>query len=36
MLYALETPAAGGDTMYANLYLAYDALSDGMKQMLSN
>ncbi len=35
MLYAQETPAAGGDTMYANLYLAYDALSDGMKQMLA-
>ena len=30
MLYAQETPAAGGDTMFANLYLAYDALSDGM------
>ena len=36
MLYAQETPAAGGDTMFANLYLAYDALSDGMKQMLAN
>ena len=35
MLYAQETPQAGGDTMFANLYLAYDALSDGMKQMLS-
>jgi len=36
MLYAHEVPAAGGDTMYSNLYLAYDALSDGMKRMLAN
>jgi len=35
MLYALEVPPAGGDTLFANLYLAYDALSDGMKEMLS-
>ena len=34
MLYAKELPAAGGDTMFANLYLAYDALSDGMKRIL--
>ena len=36
MLYAHETPSAGGDTMFANMHLAYDALSDGMKDMLSN
>jgi taurine dioxygenase len=34
-LYALEVPAAGGDTMYANMYDAYDALSVGMKNMLA-
>ena len=34
MLYAKEVPPAGGDTMFANMYLAYDALSDGMKEML--
>jgi taurine dioxygenase len=34
MLIARETPPAGGDTMFANTYLAYEALSDGMKRML--
>ena len=34
VLYALETPEHGGDTMFANMYAAYDALSDGMKRML--
>ncbi|MDP6688471.1 MAG: TauD/TfdA family dioxygenase [Alphaproteobacteria bacterium] len=34
MLYALEMPDAGGDTMFANTALAYDALSDGMKDLL--
>ncbi|HJM90762.1 MAG: TauD/TfdA family dioxygenase [Alphaproteobacteria bacterium] len=34
MLYALEMPDAGGDTMFANTALAYDALSGGMKDML--
>jgi len=28
ILYAKETPDAGGDTLFANMYLAYDALSD--------
>jgi taurine dioxygenase len=34
MLVAREIPPAGGDTLFANMYLAYDALSDGMKRML--
>jgi len=34
-LYALETPDIGGDTMYADMYGAYEALSDGMKAMLA-
>ena len=36
MLYAKEVPPAGGDTMFANLYLAYDSLSDGMKEMIGD
>ena len=34
LLYAHEVPAAGGDTLFANMYLAYDALSDGMKRLV--
>jgi taurine dioxygenase len=34
MLVAREVPPYGGDTMFANMYLAYDALSDGMKKLL--
>lgn len=36
MLYAKETPDCGGDTLFANMYLAYEALSDGMKQFIGN
>jgi taurine dioxygenase len=36
MLYALETPPVGGDTMFANMTLAYDALSDGMQRLLGS
>jgi taurine dioxygenase len=35
ILYAKEVPEAGGDTLFANMYAAYDALSDTMKSMLS-
>jgi len=35
MLIAREVPPHGGDTLFANLYAAYDTLSDGMKQMLA-
>ena len=34
MLYALETPEFGGDTEFANQYLAYERLSDGMRKFL--
>jgi taurine dioxygenase len=36
ILYAKEVPPYGGDTMFANQYLAYDALSDGMKKTLES
>jgi len=35
MLLAREVPPYGGDTMFANQYLAYESLSDGMKSMLA-
>lgn len=34
MLYALEVPEFGGDTLWASQYMAYERLSDGMKKML--
>jgi taurine dioxygenase len=34
ILYALEVPPIGGDTMFSNQYRAKEALSDGMKMML--
>ena len=34
ILYAREVPSVGGDTLFASMYAAYDALSDGLKQML--
>jgi taurine dioxygenase len=34
MLIAREVPPAGGDTLFANMYLAYESLSDGMKRLL--
>jgi taurine dioxygenase len=35
ILYAIEVPPYGGDTLFANQYQAYETLSDGMKKMLS-
>ena len=34
MLYALEVPSLGGDTAFANQALAYQALSDGLRETL--
>jgi len=33
-LRAIELPEVGGDTMFANMYRAYETLSDGMKKLL--
>lgn len=35
MLYIRECPPLGGDTLFANMYAAYDALSDDMKAYLA-
>ena len=34
ILYAIEVPPYGGDTLFANQYLAYETLSDGLKRTL--
>jgi taurine dioxygenase len=34
-LYALEVPPSGGNTGFANMYLAYDTLSDALKQRIA-
>jgi taurine dioxygenase len=36
MLYAVETPPYGGDTLFANQYLAYETLSEGLRRMLDD
>ncbi len=36
MLLAREVPPVGGDTLFANMYLAYDTLSDGLKRLLED
>lgn len=36
ILYAREVPPFGGDTMFANMYLAYEQLSDGMRGLLDS
>jgi taurine dioxygenase len=34
LLYALETPKQGGDTLFSSSYAAYDALSEGMRALV--
>ncbi len=34
LLYALETPTHGGDTLFTNTRAAYDALSEGMRALV--
>jgi taurine dioxygenase len=34
ILFAIETPPYGGDTLFSSQTLAYDALSDGMKRLV--
>jgi alpha-ketoglutarate-dependent taurine dioxygenase len=34
ILYAIEVPPYGGDTLFANQYLAYETLSPGMKRIV--
>jgi len=36
ILYAREVPSVGGDTMFASMYAACDALSEGLRKMLMN
>jgi taurine dioxygenase len=36
ILYAIEVPPYGGDTLFANQYLAYETLSRGMKRLLGD
>ena len=36
MLYSLEVPKSGGNTLFANQYAAYDGLSDAMKQAIAS
>ncbi len=36
ILYAVQAPSVGGDTMFTSQYLAYESLSDGMKALLAD
>ena len=35
MLYAIEVPESGGDTMWANCYTAYETLDEGLKERIA-
>ena len=35
LLYAIEIPSYGGDTLFSNQYMGYETLSDGLKKTLS-
>jgi taurine dioxygenase len=36
MLYSIEVPATGGNTLFANQYAAYDDLDDALKQRIAS
>ena len=36
LLYSLEVPDEGGDTLFSNQYLAYEGLSESLKESLDN
>ncbi len=36
MLYSIEVPKVGGDTLFASMYAAYDTLSDRMKEKIED
>jgi taurine dioxygenase len=36
VLRGIDIPPVGGDTMFANMTMAYDALSEGMKRMIAD
>lgn len=36
LLRSFEVPEVGGDTLFANMYKAYEALSDGMKKLIAD
>jgi taurine dioxygenase len=36
LLRSWAVPDVGGDTLFANMYLAYETLSDGMKRLIAN
>ena len=36
LLRSFAVPEVGGDTLFANMYLAYETLSDGMKKLIAD